>query len=476
MITNAREYQITRAQVARLGDALISVKDKAPKKGVHLKIHESEIAAIESEIARLNVEILAYEDLLEGRQLSFDSSSLEDLPDVLIKARIANRWSQKQVAERLGVHEQQVQRYEASRYRSVSLERLIEIAHLLGVRVQQKILLMAPIFKNARSNLKKLGFSDDFIQTRVGPSPMAKAENEDPSVAMETLERVRHIFGWRIEQLAGQQPLRVAAAALGGALFKLPGGRNSAFVEAYTAYAYRLACGAASCAMHIQSKPIPSDWKAARAGILAGGQMTLARVVDWLWDLGVVVIPLSDRAAFNGAFWRIGGRNVVVIKQKTASPDRLMHDALHEGYHASQQPDMPNRVVVDVDLLDTSNPEEVDANTFASDVLLNGEANSLVKEVAKVAGGFGPNLKTAVQQVATRHAVSIGALANHLAWVLERQDRPLNWWGTAHNLQKDATTELAYARDIAFQRLQAPSEPNTDVDLLFRALRAEETI
>jgi hypothetical protein len=193
-----------------------------------------------------------------------------------------------------------------------------------------------------------------------------------------------------------------------------------------------------------------------------------------MWQLGVVVLPLADRAAFNGAFWRIEGRNVVIIKQKTESPDRLMHDLLHEGYHASQEPELANRAVLDVGNSLDSSPEELAANTFASDVLLDGRANELVTEVAKTARGHGPALKSAVPRVAKLENVSIGALANHLAWVLERQESPINWWGAAHNLQASAATDLMYARDKAFQYLVPPTDLDVDVELLFRALRAEE--
>lgn len=475
MITNAREYQITRAQLARLSSAVADAKARTPSKGVHPKIYGAELAALEAEVERLKGQLSAYEDLQEGRKVQFDTSSLEDLPNLLIQARIASRWSQKQVAERLGIHEQQVQRYEATRYRGVSFDRLLDIAKILGVHVEQKVVLAAPLLKNARAHLLGLGFSAEFIDARVLSNDLEREPDRKPAAAVPALERLRHIFGWTLEELAGPQPPRVTATAAGGALFKLPAGRKTSYLEAYTAYAFRLACGAARCAHALPALPIPSDWREARQQILAKGQMTLSRVIDWAWELGVVVLPLSDRAAFNGAFWRINGCNVVIMKQNTASLDRLMDDVLHEIYHASQEPERANRAVLDqADRPNATDPEEVAAAAFASDVLLNGRANALAKEVAREAGGYGPALKSATQRVAKRRGVAVGALANHLAWVLERQHEPINWWGTAHNLQEDAKADLAYARDVAFERLTPPIDDDLDVELLFRALRAQE--
>ncbi len=57
----------------------------------------------------------------------------------LIIARIAIGHSQKQLAWRLGVKEQQVQRYEADRYSSISMKNYTRIAALLGVRIEATI-------------------------------------------------------------------------------------------------------------------------------------------------------------------------------------------------------------------------------------------------------------------------------------------------------------------------------------------------
>jgi HTH-type transcriptional regulator/antitoxin HigA len=62
---------------------------------------------------------------------------LKELSTVLVKARVARGWTQRQLAEALGMAEQQIQRYEANDYRSTSLARLCDIANALGVTVAQ---------------------------------------------------------------------------------------------------------------------------------------------------------------------------------------------------------------------------------------------------------------------------------------------------------------------------------------------------
>ncbi len=41
--------------------------------------------------------------------------------------------TQKQLAEQIGIQEQQVQRYEAADYDTISFDRLIAIAQILGI-------------------------------------------------------------------------------------------------------------------------------------------------------------------------------------------------------------------------------------------------------------------------------------------------------------------------------------------------------
>ena len=69
-----------------------------------------------------------------GAETSFEYDSLTDLPEGLIKARIARGMTQKQLAESLNLQEQQIQRYEATLYKGAALERIEAVAKVLGLR------------------------------------------------------------------------------------------------------------------------------------------------------------------------------------------------------------------------------------------------------------------------------------------------------------------------------------------------------
>lgn len=60
-------------------------------------------------------------------------TSLSDIGEALIAARHAHGLSQRELAERVGVHQQQIARWESERYGCVSLSRLTRVAEVLGV-------------------------------------------------------------------------------------------------------------------------------------------------------------------------------------------------------------------------------------------------------------------------------------------------------------------------------------------------------
>jgi HTH-type transcriptional regulator / antitoxin HipB len=91
-------------------------------------------------INKLQQELAEYERLKSGNVLTFGLDSLNDLPTTLIKARIAAGMTQKDLADKIGVREQQIQRYEASLYSSASFDRLRSIAAALNIEIAQAVM------------------------------------------------------------------------------------------------------------------------------------------------------------------------------------------------------------------------------------------------------------------------------------------------------------------------------------------------
>lgn len=134
MIKNERQYKITKAQVARFSKALESLRH-GPDTDDDLRplVAKAQENALRSQLADLESELSEYESLKAG-DFQWDSLRVFDnLPVILIKARIAQGLSQKELAEIVGLKEQQIQRYEATDYASANLARIKEVASAFGV-------------------------------------------------------------------------------------------------------------------------------------------------------------------------------------------------------------------------------------------------------------------------------------------------------------------------------------------------------
>ena len=133
MIKNERQYRITKSQASRFRQTLADLQRRGGDiESLHPRIAQAQIDAVSSQLADLENELRDYEALQNGDFAIERLAVVDELPALLIKARIASRLSQKGLAERLGLKEQQIQQYEATDYASASLRRLREVAHALG--------------------------------------------------------------------------------------------------------------------------------------------------------------------------------------------------------------------------------------------------------------------------------------------------------------------------------------------------------
>ena len=137
MITNERQYRITKNEIQKFEEAVAALLeqgiDQDTDDGLFRRL---QVEAMQSQLVDLRGEVNEYEALKSGQRpvLAFDS--FDQIPHGLIAARIASGLTQAELAGRLGIHEQQVQRYESTNYASASLRRVQDVIDALGVAVQ----------------------------------------------------------------------------------------------------------------------------------------------------------------------------------------------------------------------------------------------------------------------------------------------------------------------------------------------------
>jgi transcriptional regulator with XRE-family HTH domain len=475
MIKNDRQYRLTRSQLQRF-QALLDDLRRRPLDGDGELRRSLEMAAVEAQVAELTAQLEEYDALREGRTPLGHLESLDQLPTLLVRARIAAGLSQRDLAERLGMKEQQIQRYEANDWATANLSRLIEVAQVLGIHLDADLVLSAQAIdlEALTKQLRRAGLDPTFIQRRLAPPTLGASRTWDNgriAPVLDLVARVSRVYGWAPSAvLRGEKvdaaPLPTAAG------FKLPKRINEPRFRAYTVYAHYLALLVLQATADRPTRPVPPSAADFRAAILKQfGVMDFASVLAFVWDLGIPVLPLADPGAFHAAVWRTNGRNVIVLKQQTRWAARWLFDLLHEGRHVTEAPDQEERVVIDTDDSDATNAEE-QANVFAGDVVLNGRAQTLAMECVHAAHGSVEALKAVVPKVADAAGVGIGDLANYLAHRLSLQG--INWWGAATNLQPPGPDPWAIARDQLLARADLDALSPLDRGLLIQALANDE--
>ena len=121
MILNDKQMHVSRTALAKLEAALDIIRSQSDSLEW---VRQIEMDALESQIEDIRADMTRYEKLRAGQVEFLESCPLEELPTRLIEIRIASHLTQTELAGRLGLKPQQIQRYEASRYSGVSLARL----------------------------------------------------------------------------------------------------------------------------------------------------------------------------------------------------------------------------------------------------------------------------------------------------------------------------------------------------------------
>jgi ribosome-binding protein aMBF1 (putative translation factor) len=142
MIRNEVEYQ---EAVRRLGGEAARLKEQESKLR-ELGLSKPEIKRamdpMRSFHAQLQEEVESYERLKRGE---FDEvRNFEGLGTLLVALRVYQGISQRQLAERLGVHESQVSRDERNEYRSITVERANRVLEALGVEITSTVTHVDP--------------------------------------------------------------------------------------------------------------------------------------------------------------------------------------------------------------------------------------------------------------------------------------------------------------------------------------------
>jgi transcriptional regulator with XRE-family HTH domain/cytidylate kinase len=476
MIRNERQYKITKAEVAKLREALQAAESTTVAPTIDPVFVKAEIDGLRSQLEEMVEDLESYERLRDGDEEIPAVRSVQDIPRALIQTRIRAGLTQEDLAQRVGLKPQQIQRYEATDYASANLSRVSEIAEALDISLEESDTSI-PDFKFASMmrRLKSAGLTGQFVSNRLLPKrQISEVTTNGEDLTLEAAQAIERIYGWHPGLLHGNEALDVSRVAASQARFKVPARANGLQLGAYVVYAHYLAL------LLLQTtKPsrvtLSSDPKEVRRLILETyGAISFEAVLQFVWSCGIPVLTLNDRGTFHGACWRHGGRNVIVLKQQTRSAARWIFDLLHEYFHAAHNPHLEDHPVIEEaenSEVRRKSPEEIAASSFAGNVMLDNRAQELAERCVQLARGSVERLKEAVAKVARQEYIDVGALAQNMAFRLSAQG--VNWWGAATNLQSPVTASAGLPRELLLKYSDLTQLNPVDRGLLLRSLEPQ---
>ncbi len=140
MIRNEKEYKEAVGRLRQEKDRLAAQERELKGMGLGRQEVKRVLDPMVSFHQQLAEEVEVYERIKRGE---FEEvMNLQGLGQMLVCLRIARGLTQRELADRLGVHESQVSRDERNEYHGVTLDRATRVLETLGASVQSRIELL----------------------------------------------------------------------------------------------------------------------------------------------------------------------------------------------------------------------------------------------------------------------------------------------------------------------------------------------
>jgi transcriptional regulator with XRE-family HTH domain/Zn-dependent peptidase ImmA (M78 family) len=447
MIRNERQYKVSTTQRDKLALELARIDEAdAPKWVIN-----ATRSALVSQITDIELELSEY-DALKAQDADFAVADLAALPRELVRARIARNMSQRDLAEALGLKEQQIQRYEATDYAGASVARLSEIMAALNVKLTGELNLVGGDKERdrVRRALAGVGLSSATIQNRFFATASLNTGHW-----MNAATRAARVFRTTVDGVLSGSLSPASSGA-----FRAHPAANLDKLTGYAIYAEYLAeLAVRVCATPYRPLPSVSEIRESLGERLE--HEPLQALLDVCWDHGIPVVPLTDSGAFYGACWFFNDRPAIVLKNQVRSPERWAFLLAHEMEH-TRAPGEASVLESELGVREwREEPAERQADATANELLLGSDAEAMAQVAVKIAEQSAARLKAAVSEVAEANRVSVGLLADYIAHRVTT-----NWWATANRLHTATEDAWLVTRSALFSRVELERLDSLDRDIL----------
>jgi transcriptional regulator with XRE-family HTH domain len=133
MIKNQKQAAVVRKEIDDLRALILEMDEVSAKQKLDLK-QQLQYNVWKGRIEDLIIEIEEYKILTSPELRTLEIGS-ENLAKAIVSFRIASGMTQSDLADKLEIQEQQIQRYEQNDYLTASFERIIQILKTLEIEV-----------------------------------------------------------------------------------------------------------------------------------------------------------------------------------------------------------------------------------------------------------------------------------------------------------------------------------------------------
>lgn len=134
MIKNEKQYKISKKLLSELNRKIYDAQ-KGVEGDEKKQLIVDSLIRLKGQVAD---ELNEYETLKAGKTAKLKERNISELPSLITEYKIANNLTQKDLSQQLGLKEQQLQRYEAEGFKTVSFQNLVKFLDLMKLNLTIK--------------------------------------------------------------------------------------------------------------------------------------------------------------------------------------------------------------------------------------------------------------------------------------------------------------------------------------------------
>ena len=143
MIKDELEYEVSKEWVEKFNKTIaVMERDEEAKRKDFLK-WDAGRGSIQCHLDQLHEEITEYERLMawdKSKPIEIIVENFNKLSEALIKARMAAKMSEEELAEILDIDPERIKEYEKKKYQNASLMEILEISLALGLEFKTAVM------------------------------------------------------------------------------------------------------------------------------------------------------------------------------------------------------------------------------------------------------------------------------------------------------------------------------------------------